>query len=223
MGRLLVIEGVDSSGKATQTSLLLNNLKRMNLDVESIEFPDYKSNSSALVKMYLSGEFGKNAEDVNPYTASAFFAVDRAASYLKKWKKSLDDGKIIIADRYTTSNFIHQASKIADLKKKDEFLDWVSDFEYNRLSLPVPDITIFLDMPVKQAKMLMANRPNKIDNSKTLDIHESDTKYLEHSYKNAHYVADKFGWHKILCVKDDNVRPIDDIAAEILKAVQSVL
>lgn len=223
MGRLLVIEGVDSSGKATQTSLLLNNLKKMNLDVESIEFPDYKSNSSALVKMYLSGEFGKNAEDVNPYTASAFFAVDRAASYLKKWKKSLDDGKIIIADRYTTSNFIHQASKIADLKKKDEFLDWVSDFEYNRLSLPVPDITIFLDMPVKQAKMLMANRPNKIDNSKTLDIHESDTKYLEHSYKNAHYVADKFGWHKILCVKDDNVRPIDDIAAEILKAVQSVL
>lgn len=223
MGKLLVIEGVDSSGKATQTSLLLNNLKKMNLDVESIEFPDYKSNSSALVKMYLSGEFGKNAEDVNPYTASAFFAVDRAASYLKKWKKSLDDGKIIIADRYTTSNFIHQASKIADLKKKDEFLDWVSDFEYNRLSLPVPDITIFLDMPVKQAKMLMANRPNKIDNSKTLDIHESDTKYLEHSYKNAHYVADKFGWHKILCVKDDNVRPIDDIAAEILKAVQSVL
>lgn len=223
MGRLLVIEGVDSSGKATQTSLLLNNLKKMNLDVESIEFPDYKSNSSALVKMYLSGEFGKNAEDVNPYTASAFFAVDRAASYLKKWKKSLDDGKIIIADRYTTSNFIHQASKIADLKKKDEFLSWVSDFEYNRLSLPVPDITIFLDMPVKQAKMLMANRPNKIDNSKTLDIHESDTKYLEHSYKNAHYVADKFGWHKILCVKDDNVRPIDDIAAEILKAVQSVL
>lgn len=223
MGRLLVIEGVDSSGKATQTSLLLNNLKKMNLDVESIEFPDYKSNSSALVKMYLSGEFGKNAEDVNPYTASAFFAVDRAASYLKKWKKSLDDGKIIIADRYTTSNFIHQASKIADLKKKDEFLSWVSDFEYNRLSLPVPDITIFLDMPVKQAKMLMANRPNKIDNSKTLDIHESDTKYLEHSYKNAHYVADKFGWHKISCVKDDNVRPIDDIAAEILKAVQSVL
>lgn len=223
MGRLLVIEGVDSSGKATQTSLLLNNLKKMNLDVESIEFPDYKSNSSALVKMYLSGEFGKNAEDVNPYTASAFFAVDRAASYLKKWKKSLDDGKIIIADRYTTSNFIHQASKIADLKKKDEFLSWVSDFEYNRLSLPVPNITIFLDMPVKQAKMLMANRPNKIDNSKTLDIHESDTKYLEHSYKNAHYVADKFGWHKISCVKDDNVRPIDDIAAEILKAVQSVL
>ncbi len=223
MGRLLVIEGVDSSGKATQTSLLLNNLKRMNYNVESIEFPDYKSNSSALVKMYLSGEFGKNAEDVNPYTASAFFAVDRAASYLKKWKKSLDDGKIIIADRYTTSNFIHQASKIADLKKKDEFLSWVSDFEYNRLSLPVPDITIFLDMPVKQAKMLMANRPNKIDNSKTLDIHESDTKYLEHSYKNAHYVADKFGWHKISCVKDDNVRPIDDIAAEILKAVQSVL
>lgn len=223
MGKLLVIEGVDSSGKATQTSLLLNNLKKINPNVESIEFPDYKSNSSALVKMYLSGEFGKNAEDVNPYTASAFFAVDRAASYLKKWKKSLDDGKIIIADRYTTSNFIHQASKIADLKKKDEFLDWVSDFEYNRLSLPVPDITIFLDMPVKQAKMLMANRPNKIDNSKTLDIHESDTKYLEHSYKNAHYVADKFGWHKISCVKDDNVRPIDDIAAEILKAVQSVL
>lgn len=223
MGRLIVIEGVDSSGKATQTKLLFDKLNKAGFSVESVEFPDYKSNSSALVKMYLNGEFGKNAEDVNPYAASAFFAVDRVASYLTKWKKHLDDGKIVIADRYTTSNFIHQAAKISDCKEKDKFLDWVSDFEYNKLGLPAPDLTIFLDMPVAQAKILMANRLNKIDNSQTLDIHESDTEYLEHSYKNAHYVADKFGWHKILCVKDEKVRSIEDISEEILSAVKSIL
>ena len=223
MGKLLVIEGVDSSGKATQAKKLLENLKGIGYDVQSVEFPDYKSNSSALVKMYLGGEFGKNAEDVNPYSASAFFAVDRVASYLTNWKKSLDDGKIVLADRYTTSNFIHQAAKISDRTEKDKFLDWVSDFEYNKLGLPKPDLTIFLDMPVPYAKMLMANRPNKINNSQTLDIHESDTEYLNHSYQNAHYVADKFGWHKILCVKDEKVRSIDDIAGEILDTVKKVL
>lgn len=223
MGKLLVIEGVDSSGKATQAKKLLENLKGIGYDVQSVEFPDYKSNSSALVKMYLGGEFGKNAEDVNPYSASAFFAVDRVASYLTNWKKSLDDGKIVLADRYTTSNFIHQAAKISDKAEKDKFLDWVSDFEYNKLGLPKPDLTIFLDMPVPYAKMLMANRPNKINNSQTLDIHESDTEYLNHSYQNAHYVADKFGWHKILCVKDEKVRSIDDIAGEILGTVKEVL
>lgn len=223
MGKLLVIEGVDSSGKATQAKKLLENLKGIGYDVQSVEFPDYKSNSSALVKMYLGGEFGKNAEDVNPYSASAFFAVDRVASYLTNWKKSLDDGKIVLADRYTTSNFIHQAAKISDKAEKVKFLDWVSDFEYNKLGLPKPDLTIFLDMPVPYAKMLMANRPNKINNSQTLDIHESDTEYLNHSYQNAHYVADKFGWHKILCVKDEKVRSIDDIANEILDTVKEVL
>ena len=121
MGKLLVIEGVDSSGKATQAKKLLENLKNIGYDVQSVEFPDYKSNSSALVKMYLGGEFGKNAEDVNPYSASAFFAVDRVASYLTNWKKSLDDGKIVLADRYTTSNFIHQAAKFRTKWKRTNF------------------------------------------------------------------------------------------------------
>lgn len=223
MGKLIVIEGVDSSGKATQTKILFETLKEKGFDVVSVEFPNYKSDSSALVKMYLNGTFGKNADDVNPYTASAFFAVDRVASYITDWKNHLEDGKIVIADRYTTSNLIHQASKINDINQKDKFLDWISDFEYEKLCLPKPDLTIFLDMPVPYAKKLMEKRLNKIDNSNTLDIHEADTEYLMHSYDNALYVANKFNWHKISCVKNDNIRSIEDISKEIFETVKEVL
>ncbi len=223
MSKLIVIEGVDSSGKATQTKILFDTLKNSGYDVLSVEYPNYKSESSALVKMYLNGTFGKNADDVNPYTASAFFAVDRAASYITDWKKELEGGKIVIADRYTTSNLIHQASKISDIAEKDKFLDWVADFEYEKMRLPKPDLTIFLDMPVKYAKKLMEKRLNKIDNSATLDIHEADTEYLNHSYNNALYVANKFNWHKISCVKDENIRTIEDISNEIYETVKNIL
>lgn len=223
MSKLIVIEGVDSSGKATQTKILFDTLKQKGYDVFSVEFPNYKSKSSSLVKMYLNGDFGQNADDVNPYVASSFFAVDRVATYITEIKEPLKNGRIVIADRYTTSNLIHQASKIYDINEKEKFLDWVSDFEYNKLNLPKPDLTIFLDMPVPFAKKLMEKRLNKIDNSNTLDIHEKDEAYLKHSYDNAHYVADKFGWHKISCVKDDNVRSIEDIANEIFETVAKIL
>lgn len=223
MSKLIVIEGVDSSGKATQTKILFDTLKQKGYDVLSVEFPNYKSKSSSLVKMYLNGDFGKNADDVNPYVASSFFAVDRVATYITEIKEPLKSGKIVIADRYVTSNLIHQASKINDVCEKENFLDWVSDFEYNKLNLPKPDLTIFLDMPVPFAKKLMEKRLNKIDNSSTLDIHEKDETYLKHSYDNAHYVADKFGWYKISCVKDNNVRSIEDIANEIFETVIKIL
>lgn len=222
-GKLIVIEGVDSSGKATQTKLLYENVKKIRDDVTSIEFPNYKSKSSELVKMYLNGEFGKNANDVSPFMASVFFAADRVASYKTEWKKLLDAGEIVIADRYTTSNMIHQASKIDDINKKEEFLKWVYDFEYNKLELPVPDLTIFLDMPVKFAKILMENRLNKIDNSNTKDIHESDTTYLEQSYNNAVYVAEHFNWERISCVEGDKIKSIEEISEEILSKVKEIL
>ena len=149
MGRLFVIEGVDGSGKATQSERLYTRLKNENLSPLKLTFPDYESTSSDIVKKYLAGEFGKKASDVAPKTASTFFAIDRYVSYKTKWEKFYKDNGIIIADRYTTSNMIHQASKIDDESKKEEFLNWLEDFEYNIYSLPRPDVTIFLDVPVQ--------------------------------------------------------------------------
>ncbi len=221
--KLVVIEGVDASGKQTQTEKLYSNLLSLGSKVEKIEFPNYASETSSLVKMYLGGEFGTNAQDVSPYMASAFFAVDRVGSIKSVWKDKLDGADVVIADRYVTSNMIHQASKIADDTEKNNFLDWVYDFEYNKLDLPKPDLVIFLDMPVKYAKQLMENRRNKINDSEVKDIHEGDTEHLTKSYNNAVGVADKYGWHKISCVKDGNIRTIEEISGEILEVCKNIL
>ena len=221
--KLVVIEGVDASGKQTQTEKLYSNLLSLGSKVEKIEFPNYASETSSLVKMYLGGEFGTNAQDVSPYMASAFFAVDRVGSIKSVWKDKLSGADVVIADRYVTSNMIHQASKIADDAEKNEFLDWVYDFEYNKLDLPKPDLVIFLDMPVKYAKQLMENRRNKINDSEVKDIHEGDADHLTKSYNNAVGVAEKYGWHKISCVKDGEIRTIEDISKEILEVCKSIL
>lgn len=221
--KIIVIEGVDSSGKATQSKLLYDRLSNSGKDVVSVEFPNYKSQSSAVAKMYLAGEFGTNPSDVSPYAASTFFAVDRFASVRGEWKGYFSDDKIIIADRYTTSNMVHQASKISNMDEKTKFLDWLYDFEYNVLSLPKPDLVIFLDMPVENARELMKDRANKFDNSAVKDIHERSESYLQKSYDNACFVADKYGWKHIKCAVDGKVRTIDDISEEIYKAVELVL
>jgi len=221
--KLVVIEGVDSSGKQTQTQKLFDNIANMGLKAEKIVFPNYDSQTSSLVKMYLGGEFGKNANDVNPYMASAFFAVDRVGSVRSVWKEKLSGADVVVADRYVTSNMIHQASKIEDSTQKEAFLDWVYDFEYNKLELPKPDLVIFLDMPVKYAMELMASRPNKITSESAKDIHESDANYLNKSYDNAVSVAQKYGWHRISCVKDGKVRTIDDIAEEIFNVFKNIM
>ncbi len=221
--KLVVIEGVDASGKQTQTEKLYERILASQTKVEKIEFPNYASDTSSLVKMYLGGNFGTSANDVSPYMASAFFAVDRAGSIKCVWKERLDNAQVVIADRYVTSNMIHQASKIENVKEKNDFLDWVYDFEYNKLSLPKPDLVIFLDMPVEYARQLMENRKNKINNSEVKDIHESDIAYLTKSYDNAVGIAKKYGWHTVSCVKDGKIRSIDDISNEIFETYKSIL
>lgn len=223
MSKLIVIEGVDSSGKATQTELLYNKLCTEFKCVHKLSFPNYESDSSSVVKMYLNGDFGTNANSVSGYAASTFFAVDRYASVNGEWRDIFYSDGIIIADRYVTSNMVHQASKISDVSEKNEFLDWLYDFEYVKLGLPKPDLVIFLDMPVKYAQELMKNRKNKINQSDVKDIHESDAEYLHNSYNNAVGVATKYGWHSISCVKDGKIRTIDDISEEIYNKVKSVL
>ena len=221
--KIIVIEGVDSSGKATQSKLLEEKLKNDKKSVISVEFPNYKSNSSSVVKMYLGGDFGTDPNSVSPYAASTFFAVDRFASVYGEWKDYFSNSNIVIADRYTTSNMVHQASKITDISEKSKFLDWLYDFEYNILSLPKPDLVIFLDMPVENARQLMKDRANKINNSSVKDIHESNEDYLKKSYENACFVAGKYGWKRIQCAIDGKVRTIEDISEEIYEAVKSIL
>lgn len=217
-GRLLVIEGVDSSGKATQADMLCARFRAEGINARKISFPDYESQSSALVKMYLSGEFGENARDVGAYAASSFYAVDRFASYKTKWGEFLNAGGTIIADRYTTSNMIHQAVKLK-APEREEFLLWLEDFEYEKLGLPRPDAVFFLNMPPNHAADLMRGRENKATGGSKPDIHERDLEYLKNSYENALYIADKFGWEKISCA-GEGLRSAADIGDEIYAAAK---
>jgi dTMP kinase len=221
-GKLIVIEGSDSSGKATQVKILFEKLKSLNLDVKKVEFPDYKSNSSALVKMYLNGEFGTNAEEVNPYAASTFYSVDRFASYQTQWKSFYENGGIVLADRYTTSNMVHQASKIKDENEKKIFLDWLWDLELVKFGLPVPDKVIFLNMPPEFSVKLMEQRKNKFTGKKEKDIHENNFEYLSNSYNNACRIALKYNWTKVNCISQGKLITIDKIQEEVYNCVKSL-
>ena len=218
-GKLIVIEGLDSCGKATQTKLIAKKLEEMNYKVKLVTFPDYDSDSSALVKMYLNGEICDKADGVNPYAASSFYAVDRYASYKRNWEQFYLDGGIIIADRYTTSNMIHQASKIEGTRIKNLYLDWLTDYEYKLLKLPAPNKVIFLDMPPEYSNELMKERANKFTGEKEKDIHEKDKEYLEKTYENALYIAKKYDWNEVFCVEEGQLRTIEDINDEIMNLI----
>lgn len=202
MGKLIVIEGVDSSGKQTQTEMLFKRLKDEGLNVKTVSFPDYESDFSLPVRRYLAGDLGDDPKSVNAYAASTFYAIDRYASFKRDWGEFYNSGGIIIADRYVTSNIVHQASKV-DKSEKEDFINWLSDLEYKKMGLPVPDCVIFLDMPPEFARMLMAKRLNKITGEAQKDIHERDKNHLETSYNNAVSIADLLKWEKISCVNGE--------------------
>jgi dTMP kinase len=218
---LIVIEGIDGSGKQTQTEMLISKIEKIK-PVRKISFPNYESNTSALVKMYLGGEFGENAFDVNAYAASCFYAADRIGSYLSDWKKDLDKGSVVISDRYTTSNAVHQAGKLEG-REREEYLNWLFDFEYKLMGLPKPDFVFFLNMPPEYGRILMKDRSNKITGEAALDIHESNEEFLQKSYDNALDVAKKCGWTVVDCVKDGIIRTIEDINNEIYAMVNDKL
>lgn len=218
-GKLIIIEsGSDASGKATQTKKLYERLLKDGYNIKKVEYPNYQSESSALVKMYLRGDFGDKPSDVDPYVSSTFFAADRYASYKTEWEEFYCNGDIILADRYTTSNMVHQASKM-DKENRDKYLDWLTDYEFNMYKIPKPDCVIFLDVPIEFSQKLMENRKNKFTGEDKKDIHESDIKYLEDSYNNSLYIADKYNWKKINCVENNQLRSIDSIHEEIYQVV----
>ena len=213
--RLIVIDGLDGSGKTTQFDIVKERLGKK-YTVKAISFPDYDQPSSALVKMYLGGELSKDASEINAYAASSFYAVDRYASYKMFWEKNYEDGEIILASRYVSSNAIHQMAKL-DESLWDEYLKWLEDYEHDKLGLPRPDHVIFLDMPVEISQRLMTER-YKGDESKK-DIHEADVEYLKTCRRTALYAAEKCGWSIIPCNNGDDPLPIERISGEIMKLI----
>ena len=220
MGKLFVIDGTDGSGKQTQSSLLKEKLKKDGIDFKSVSFPNYDSPSSALVKMYLEGDFGENQKDVSPYIASTFYAADRYATFKKDFEKYYNNGGIIIADRYTTSNMIHQAGIIKDKQEREKFLKWLWDFEFNLYGLPIPTEVIFLNMPPDYTEKLIQDRENKITHEKQKDIIEKNKQNTIDAYNNALELVKKYNWYEIKCVKDDKIRTIEDINGEIYELVK---
>lgn len=222
-GKLIVIEGVDGSGKATQTAKLYEALQTEGYTVGQMSFPNYGSPSSGLIKMYLNGEFGKNADDVNAFAASTFYAVDRFATFRKDWAAFYQKGGILLADRYTTSNMVHQGSKIDDAAARKVYLDWLLDLEYRLLELPKPELVIFLDMPPEVSAKLRAER-NGLKKDLKQDIHEADESHLQKAYHNARMIAQNYGWAVISCVDSaGTLRSIAAIHEEILRIVRPLL
>lgn len=218
-GKIIVIEGLDGSGKATQSKLLLETLSKK-YKVRRLSFPDYESQSSALVRMYLGGEFGSDPACVNAYAAATFYAVDRIASYLKDWKSDYEQGTLFVLDRYTTSNMVYMTSKLPR-DKWDDFLLWLEELEYGRMGLPRPDSVIYLDMPTEVSQKLMSGRYNSDDSKK--DLHEKNVDFLNSCRESALYAAKKLGWTVIKCNDANAPRTLGSIAEDVLSVASGVL
>ena len=220
MGKLIVIEGTDGSGKSTQFRLLTERISAEGRPFQKLVFPQYAEESSALIRMYLGGEFGKKPADVNAYAASAFYAVDRYASYKKVWGQWYEQGGLVLSDRYTTSNAVHQASKEPEEKQRD-FLAWLYEFEYDRLGLPRPDLVIYLDVPTDFTEKMMRSREAATNTH--ADIHEQDLQYLATCRRTGKAAASFYNWTVINCVRDGVMRSIEDIQEEIYRHVMACL
>ena len=216
MGKLIVIEGLDGSGKTTQLNLLPKKLEEQGINSKLISFPDYEDPSSTLVRMYLGGEFGDKPDAGNAYASSLFYAVDRYASYKRHWGEFYDNGGVVVSGRYVESNAYHQMSKLPE-EKWDEYLDWLYETEYEKSAIPKPDLVIFLDMPNEVSSSLLSVRYGGDENKR--DIHEKNKEYLKNCRKAAKYAANKCGWKVVNCASGDKPRTVEDISDEILSHV----
>lgn len=219
-GKLIVFEGTDGSGKATQSKLLCSRLEAEGIPFRKIDFPQYGKPSAAMVQEYLNGNLGKKPGDVNAYAASMFFSMDRYASYKQDWGDFYEAGGLVVADRYTTSNAVHQASKLPESRRK-EYLDWLFELEYGKLGLPKPDLVIYLDMPTEITEQMMRQREQATGTH--ADIHEQDETYLKNCRANAKEIVKECGWSVLNCAKDGNPRTPEDIHAQVYRLVKKLL
>jgi len=220
MGLFIDLEGLDGCGKTTQTELLCKRFEKENINYKKIKLPDYESDSSILVRKYLNGDFGKNANDVNAFAASVLFAADRFASYTEKWKEDYLNGTLIFSDRYTPANALYQMTKL-DPTEWDSYLEWLFDFEYNKIGIPEPTMVVFLDMPVEVSQKLMTNRYNGDETKK--DVHECNVEFLHKCRESALYACKKYGWKVISCAENGEVLSIEEINNKIYNEVKAIL
>ena len=220
MGKLIVLEGIDGSGKSAQYRRLTARFEREGLDYHSIVFPRYDQESSALIRMYLNGDFGSRTDDVNAYASSIFYAVDRYASYMTDWKAYYQAGGVVLSDRYTTSNAVHQGAKLPP-EEQPRFFDWLYDLEYVKLGLPRPDLVIFLDVDLATSEARMHRR--QLKTGKSGDIHERDTEYLQLCLDTGHRAAAHYGWRVVDFMKDGKEREVDEKHEEIYQIVRELL
>lgn len=219
-GILIAVDGLDGSGKETQSKLLCSFLDKAGIKNRLISFPTYKEDSSALIKMYLRGDFGQDPGAVNPFAASSFYAMDRYCSYMLDWKRDYENGSVIIANRYTTANLVHQMSKLPETEW-DSFGKWLLNYEFSLLGLPEPTGVIYLCLPPEASSALVQKRCDSTGAVK--DIHENNAKHLEDSYKAALYASDKYGWSRVDCVCDGALRAIDDIHGQVCEIVRKIV
>ncbi len=219
-GKLIVIEGADGSGKSTQFRLLKQYLEEQGIAFKTLQFPRYSEPSSALIRMYLNGDFGTDPSDVNAYAASTFYAIDRYASYKQDWSEWYESGGLIVSDRYTTSNAVHQTAKVPE-EEREIFLEWLYNFEHTKMGLPEPDLVIYLDVPADFANAMLRKR--EADTNTTADIHEKDQEYLAKCRTIGRLAAKQLHWKTTQCVKNEQMRSIEDIHAEICELANKFL
>ena len=219
-GKLIVMEGIDGSGKSTQYKKLCARLEAEGTQFRKVTFPRYDKESSALIRAYLGGEFGQKPGDVNAFAASTFYAVDRFASFRTDWGAYYQQGGLVLCDRYTTSNACHQGSKLP-ANERQSYLDWLYDFEFGKIGLPAPDLVIYLDVDIEVSRRQMEHRQSETNTS--ADIHEKDFAYLAACLEAGRYAADHYGWKRIRCMLGDTMRGVDEIHEEIYAAVKAAL
>lgn len=214
--RIIVLEGLDASGKGTQTELLAQKLISEGKSLHRFDFPRYEHDSSVAVRMYLDGKLGTRPEDTNAYAASTFFGIDRYISFKTEWRDFYEKGDIILLDRYTSANALHQLSKM-DKSKWEGFLDWLYDFEFGKLGIPKPAITLFLDMHPDVAIKLLEKR--SADTGRKKDIHELDHSHLYKSYEAAQFACERLGWERIVCFENGAPKSREEIFEKIYEKI----
>ena len=219
-GKLIVFEGTDGAGKATQTRLLAQRFQTEGIPFHEIDFPRYGNPFAEPARLYLNGALGSSPGDVSAYAASTLYAVDRYASYKEDWGRDYEAGELILANRYTTSNAVHQASKL-ERAEREAFLSWLFDLEYRRLELPEPDLVVYLDLPVELTERLLRARRERTHTQ--ADIHEQDEAYLRSCRENAREIARDLGWRRIDCSRNGDLRTPEDIHREVWSAVEALL
>jgi len=220
LGKLIVFEGIDGSGKTTQFRLMCERFADEGVEFKRLTFPRYEEPSSALIKMYLGGEFGDDPDAVNAYAASSFYAVDRFASFIQDWGRFYEDGGLVLTDRYTTSNALHQGAKMPP-EQRERFFKWLYKYEFDLLGLPEPDLVVFMDIKAEYASRRLQRR--QFDTGTVGDIHEKDGSYLEKCALAGEHAAELYGWLKVACVDGDKDRSEDEIHQEVYNKISNIL